>query len=98
MGRNTALLKEIVGVLDADLDDPAYALDQLESHFGTRLLVDVGNVEVVGVYAEQLRLRITDDERSVVLDFIAEHKMVMVTIDHVENAINELFVDRFIEP
>ena len=98
MGRNTAMLKEIVDVLDTELDDPEYALDQLESCFHDRLLADVGDIDIVGMYAEQLRLRIAEDEHSVVLDYIAEHKTVMVNIDHVEDAINELFADRFIEP
>ena len=49
-------------------------------------------------HAEQLRLHITADECSVVLDHIAETNMVSITIDHVETAINELFEDRFIEP
>ncbi len=98
MGRNTALLKEIVDVLDTELDDPEHALDQLESRFHDRLLADVGDVNTVDVYADQLRLRITGDERSAVLDHIAEQKMVMVTVDHTEMAINELFEDRFIEP
>ena len=44
MGRNTALLKEIVTTLDTELDDPEYALDQLESHFHDALLVNAGNV------------------------------------------------------
>ncbi len=51
MGRNTALLREIVAVLDTELDDPEYALDQLESHFHDALLVNVGDVNTVGEYA-----------------------------------------------
>ena len=99
MGRNTPILQEIISVLDAELDDPAYALDLLESRFQTRLLLDVGNINTVGNYAEQLRLRITEDECSTVLDYIAEKQMVLVTIDVVENAINErLGWDRFIDP
>lgn len=99
MGRNTALLKEIVVVLATQLDDPDYAVDQLESHFHDRLLVDAGNVSTVGTHAEQLRLRITENERTTVLDYIAEKQMVMVSIDVVEDAINEHFGwDRFIEP
>ena len=99
MGRNTPILQEIINSLSTELDDPAYALDQLENHFQHRLLVDAGNVAIVGEYAEQLRLRISEDERSTVLDYIAEQKMVVVTVDHVETAINELFGwDRFIEP
>ena len=63
------------------------------------LLVNVGNVASVGIYAEQLRLRITEAERLIVLDHIAEHKMVVVTIDILETAINEFMGwDRFIEP
>ena len=50
----------------------AVPLDQLEADFHDRLLVDAGNVTAVGTYAEQLRLRITEEERSVVLDYIAE--------------------------
>ena len=97
--RNTPVLREIIEVLSSELDDAPYALDQLESRFHDRLLVDVGNVNSVGQYAEQLRLRITKEERSVVLDHIADQKMVSITIDVTEMAINERFGwDRFIEP
>lgn len=97
--RNTPVLREIIDVLFTDLDEQATALQRLESHFHDRLLVDVGNTTSVSEYAEQLRLRITEDERSIVLDYIAQQKMVVVTIDHVENAINDLLGwDRFIEP
>ena len=99
MGRNTPILQEIISTLTTELDDTEYALDSLEAHFHDRLLMDVGNVFTIGEHAEQLRLRITEDERSVVLDYIAEKQMVMVTIDVVEDAINELLGwDRFIEP
>ena len=57
--------------------------------------MNAGNVFTVGEYAEQLRLHITQDECSPVLDHLAEQKMVVVTLDHVERAINELFEDRF---
>ena len=96
---NFQVLREVVDVLFTEVDEQATALNHLEHHFHTRLLVDVGNVATVGVYAEQLRLNITEDERSVVLDYIGEKNMVVVTIDTVENAINERFGwDRFIEP
>lgn len=99
MGRNTPILQEIIKALSTEIDDEHYALDQLENHFQHRLLVDAGNVSAIGTYAKQLRLRITEDERSTVLDYIAEKQMVMVTIDTVEDAINERFGwDRFIEP
>ena len=97
--RNTAVLSEVVDVLFVGVDEQATALTRLEHHFRDRLLVDAGNAAVVGVYAEQLRLRITANERSTVLDYIGQQKMVMVTIDKVEDAINEHFGwDRFIEP
>ena len=99
MGRNTALLKEIVTVLDAELDDAEYALELLENHFHDALLVNVGDITTVGIFAEQLRLNISQDERSTVLDYVADQKMVSVTIDIVETAINDLLGwDRFVEP
>ena len=99
MGRNTPILQEIIDVLFTELDEQATALNRLENHFHNRLLVDAGNITTVGEYAEQLRLNITEDERFTVLDYIAEKKMAMVTIDVVEDAINELLGwDRFIEP
>ena len=68
MGRNTALLNEIVTVLDSELDDAGYALDRLEGHFHHRLLVDVGNTRTVATMATQLRLSIIEEECSRVLD------------------------------
>ena len=96
--RNTAVLCKIVDLLYVGVDEQAAALNRLEHHFRDRLLVDVGNVNTVGAYAEQLRLNITEDERSVVLEYIAETQMVMITVEHVEDAINALFEGRFIEP
>ena len=97
--RNAPVLREIVEVLYTEMDEQAMALNRLENHFHDRLLVDAGNVTTVGLYAEQLRLRITEAERSIVLDYIAEQKMVVVSIDVVEEAINTLLGwDRFIEP
>lgn len=99
MGRNTALLKTIVGILDTELDDPEHALDRLESHFHDVLLVSAGNVSEVGIFAEQLRLNISQEERSTVLNYVAEQKMVSVTVDIVETVINDLLGwDRFVEP
>ena len=96
--RNTAVLREIVDVLFTEVDEQTTALARLEHRFRDCLLVDAGNVATVGVRAEELRLRITEDERSAVLDYIAERQMVVVNIDIVEAVINDLFVDRFIEP
>ena len=98
MARNTPILKEIVTTLDTQLDDPAYALDQLESHFHERLLMNVGDVNTVATYAEQLRLNISQEECSLVLDYVAEQKVVHVTVDNVETVVWDLFGNRFIEP
>jgi len=95
MGRNISLLKEIADVLSLPLD----ALDQLEHHFHQRLILDAGNVETIAQAAKQLRLRITREECSLVLDYIAQKAMVGITVDVVEQAINDLLgEDRFIEP
>lgn len=96
--RNTPVLQEIVDVLFTEVDEQAATLARLEHHFRDRLLVEAGNVAAVSTYAEQLRLGITEDERLVVLDHIGEQRMVVVNVDIVETAINELLVDRFIEP
>lgn len=98
MGRNTLLLKEIVTVLDSELDDTEYALDALESHFHDALLVNAGNVTTVGTFTEQLRLNIDHEECSAVLDHLADQKIVGVTDDHVEQTVWDLFGNRFIEP
>ena len=99
MGRNTPILQEITDVLFVGVDEQATALNRLEHHFRERLLVDVANVNTVTEYAEQLRLKITDDERSTVLDYIGEKQMVAIIVDTVEEAINSLLgQDRFIEP
>ena len=97
--RNTSVLRTIVEVLFTEVDEQTTALNRLEHHFRDRLLMDAGNVFTIGEYAEQLRLQITEDERATVLDYIAEEKMVVVTIDIVEEAINSLLGwNRFIEP
>lgn len=96
--RNTPVLREVVEVLGPQLVYTEYALNTLERHFAPRLIVDAGNVTTVAAYAEQLRLKVTEQECSTVLDHIAKQQMATVTIDHVEAAINDLFEDRFIEP
>lgn len=95
MGRNTPILEEIVNVLSLTPEH----LAQLERHFNTRLLVDVGNVDTIITHARHLRLRVEKEECPLVLDHIASKGMVSVTVDVVEQAVNELLgEDRFIEP
>lgn len=59
---------------------------------------NAGNVHDVARHAEKLRLAVTDDECGLVLDHLAQTGAINITIDHVEDAINSLFDDRFIEP
>jgi hypothetical protein len=95
MGRNTQILEEIADVLSLTPEH----LVHLEHHFNDRLILDAGNVDTITTHAKHLRLRVTSEECPLVLDYIAANRMVMVTIDHVEEAVNSLLgEDRFIEP
>ncbi len=94
MGRNTQILEEIINILSLRPEH----LAQLERHFDHRLIVDVGNVETIISHANHLRLRVTKEECPLVLDYIAAKRMVGITVDVVEQAVNELWEDRFIEP
>ena len=95
MGRNTQILEEIGNVLSLSPEH----LGNLERHFDHRLILDVGNVNTIEAHTSQLRLRVEKQECGAVLDYIASKGMIMVTIDHVEQAINSLLgEDRFIEP
>lgn len=95
MGRNTQILEKIVEVLSLSPEH----LVHLERHFDHRLILDVGSTDTIMAHANQLRLRITPDECPPVLDYIAGKGMVGITVDVVEQAINELLgEDRFIEP
>lgn len=96
--RNTALIREIVGVLGDIVISPIGAVHLLEKHFNDTLLIRAGTVEDVNQHAEKLRLAITDDEAAQVLDFIGRTGTAEIGIDQVEDAINSLFPDRFIEP
>jgi hypothetical protein len=95
MGRNTQILEEILNLLSL----PPEHLVQLERHFNHRLILDVGNIDTIMAHSSELRLRITREECPLILDYIARKGMCGITIDHVEQAINELLgEDRFIEP
>ena len=58
------------------------------------LFVVAGDANDVARHAEKLRLAITTEEGALVLD----HLSVQITIDQVEETINSLFPDRFVEP
>ncbi|MEA3210777.1 MAG: hypothetical protein QOE70_3834 [Chthoniobacter sp.] len=96
--RNTGLLVEVLNVIDHLIADHDTALTALENHFHDRYILDAGDVNDVAAFATELRLEITEEERGTVLDYIASKGMVGLNIDIVENAINERFEDRFIEP
>ncbi|MEQ1858453.1 MAG: hypothetical protein ABMA13_00800 [Chthoniobacteraceae bacterium] len=94
--RNTVVLQRIIEALGDDA--PPDALARLEAEFQSSLLIVAGTVEDVARHAEKLRLAITEQERPLVLDYIAKTSVAQLTIDHVEDAINSLWTDRFIEP
>ena len=93
--RNTPVLERIVKALG---ESAPHALAKLEAEFHDQLLMIVGDSAHVADFAEQLRLAITTPEISTVLDHIAREGTIGMSIDHVEDAINKLFPDRFIEP
>ena len=96
--RNTPVLNQIIEALGDLLISSPHALARLERHFENSLIVVAGDVQTVAEHAEKLRLAVITSECGVVLDFIAQRKNARISIDHVEDAINTLFEDRFIEP
>jgi len=90
--RNTVVLERIVKALVGK--GPQDALATLEREFESSLLVVAGDTNDVARNAEKLRLAITTQECSVVLDYLD----VEITIDDTEEAINSLFPNRFVEP
>lgn len=95
--RNTAVLKRIINCLDDHIDAQQDALERLEQEFESELLIVAGDVRDVSRHALELRLAITLEERGVVLDHISQTRAANINIDIVENAINALFDDRFME-
>ena len=89
--RNTAVLERIVKALG---ESAPHTLARLEDEFKDSLLVVAGDTNTVARDAEKLRLAITTEECSVVLD----HLDVEISIDDTDEAINSLFPDRFQEP
>jgi hypothetical protein len=94
--RNTPVLERIIAVLQ--LPSPEQALARLEEHFADTLLIVAGTTSKVAEFAQELRLRITPPERETVLDYLSRRKLLCMSIDTVEEAINRLFPGRFIEP
>jgi hypothetical protein len=96
--RNTEVLQQIIQILDGLLISEPHALARLENRFKDSLLIVAGTETDVAQYAEELRLVIIENERGPVLDYIQQHGLSKITIDQVEEAINTLYPDRFIEP
>ena len=96
--RNTPLLTQIIEILGDLLISSPHALARLERQFQDSLLVIAGDVQTVAAHAEQLRLAVITSECGLVLDHIGRTHAADISIDHVEDAINTLFEDRFIEP
>lgn len=96
--RNTEVIQQIIQTLDGLLTSSPYALARLEIYFKDSLLLVAGDESDVSQYAEDLRLAIIEKERGPVLDYIQEHQLARITIDEVEEAINALYPNRFVEP
>jgi hypothetical protein len=96
--RNTEVLQQIIQTLDGLLTSRPHALARLEIFFKDGLLLVAGNTTDVAEHAEHLRLAIIEEERGPVLDYIQQHRLAHINIDHVEEAINTLYPDRFVEP
>lgn len=92
------MLKRIIHCLGDQLAAPQDALERLEQEFESELLIVAGDVRDVSRHALKLRLAITLEERGIVLDHIGQTRTAHLNIDLVENAINALFDDRFMEP
>lgn len=91
--RNTEVIAQILDVLH--INEPQ-SLAKLEERFNDSLLVVAGDIETVAKHAAELRLAITTEECALVLDHLAPR--FRISIDEVEEVINTLFPDRFIEP
>jgi hypothetical protein len=96
--RNTPVFDRIVQALTYSFPTRQIALQLLEDRFENELIVSAGNINTVEAAAKALRLDINQEECAQVLDYIAEHLMVVITIEHVETAAYALFGNRFIEP
>ena len=92
--RNQPIISEIVDVINITREQEQHLLE----HFNHRLIIDAGSVQLVAAYAETLRLAITEEECSQVLDVIGLKQMTVLTMEQVDEVVNELFPDRFIEP
>ena len=92
--RNQPIIHEIMSVINGSRE-----LEQrLLQHFKDRLILDAGNTQQVAKYAKKLRLQISEQECSQVLDSIAQRHLVSIDIEHVDEVVNDLFPNRFIEP
>ena len=96
--RNAPALTRIVQALTYSFPVREIALRLLNQHFDDDLLIIAGNINTVEAAAKELRLDINQEECAKVLDYIAEHQLVVITLEHVETAAYALFGNRFIEP
>ena len=96
--RNTPVLQSIIDVLGDQIARSDEALARLEERFNDSLLIVAGDTKQVAEFAQRLRLAITTPECSSVLDHIANRSLAGVHIEIVEDAINTLYENRFIEP
>ena len=92
--RNQSIIHEIIAAIGGSREQE----QRLRHHFKDKLILDAGNTQQISNYAKKLRLEANEQECSQVLDAIAERQMVGIDIEHVDEVVNDLFPNRFIEP
>ena len=96
--RNTALLQEIISIVQNLLEYPAIALDQLEQFYRDDCLMVFGDLEFVKNAATDLGFNLSEEESIAVLNHIAKEAWIGITFEHVSTAVAALFPNRLIEP
>ena len=96
--RNTALLQEIISIIQNILEYPAIALDQLEKYYRDDCLMIFGDLEFVKNAATDLGFNLSEEESIQVLNHIAKKAWIGITFEHVSTAVAALFPNRLIEP
>src|SRR5438067_825191 len=77
--RNSHLIGIIINLLNELLTDKHETTIRLESYFKDTCILNAGDVTKVAEFAVDLRLSVTTDECSQVLNYIAEKAMVGIT-------------------
>jgi hypothetical protein len=96
--RNTALLQEIISIIQNLLEYPAITLDKLEQYYRDDCLMVFGDLEFVKNATTDLGFNLSEEESIQVLDRIAKEAWIGITTEHVSTAVAALFPNRLITP